>query len=213
MSVSSDRGPEQRADARASGPRGVAARAGVWSAQHRKTAIWGWLGFVLLAFAIGGGGRDQDARQLPDRSRGVRPRGSHDRQGVPEARRRDGARPERQRRTRRARLPRGGRRCAAPAGGGARTQERSRVPTRRATAGRSRRDGHSALLRFQIAGDDDRGQGPRGAGADARSRRPGRPSGLHGRRVRRRQRREAARPGRSPTTSRRRWSPRCRSRC
>src|SRR3954453_15396421 len=34
-------------------PRGLASRAGRWSAQHRKKAIWGWLAFVLLAFAIG----------------------------------------------------------------------------------------------------------------------------------------------------------------
>ena len=33
----------------------LAARAGRWSAQHRKTAIWGWLGFMLLAVAIGSG--------------------------------------------------------------------------------------------------------------------------------------------------------------
>jgi uncharacterized membrane protein YdfJ with MMPL/SSD domain len=36
-----------------SGPRGIASRAGVWSAKHRKTAIWGWLAFVFLALAIG----------------------------------------------------------------------------------------------------------------------------------------------------------------
>src|SRR5689334_321391 len=35
-------------------PRGLAARAGVWSSQHRKIAIWGWLAFVLLAMFIGG---------------------------------------------------------------------------------------------------------------------------------------------------------------
>ena len=34
--------------------RSIAARAGRWSATHRKTAIWGWLGFVVAAFAIGG---------------------------------------------------------------------------------------------------------------------------------------------------------------
>jgi uncharacterized membrane protein YdfJ with MMPL/SSD domain len=34
--------------------RNIAARAGRWSAQHRKTAIVGWLAFVILAFAIGG---------------------------------------------------------------------------------------------------------------------------------------------------------------
>jgi RND superfamily putative drug exporter len=34
--------------------RSIAARAGRWSAIHRKTAIWGWLAFVFVAFAIGG---------------------------------------------------------------------------------------------------------------------------------------------------------------
>ncbi|HET8536556.1 MAG TPA: MMPL family transporter, partial [Solirubrobacteraceae bacterium] len=31
-----------------------AARAGRWSAQHRKKAIWGWIAFVVIAFVIGG---------------------------------------------------------------------------------------------------------------------------------------------------------------
>ena len=35
-------------------PRSLAARAGRWSATHRKTAIWGWLAFVFVSFAIGG---------------------------------------------------------------------------------------------------------------------------------------------------------------
>ena len=34
-------------------PRGLASRAGMWSAQHRKTAIWGWLAFVVIALLIG----------------------------------------------------------------------------------------------------------------------------------------------------------------
>jgi uncharacterized membrane protein YdfJ with MMPL/SSD domain len=34
-------------------PKGIAARAGRWSAQHRKIAIFGWLAFVLIAFAVG----------------------------------------------------------------------------------------------------------------------------------------------------------------
>ena len=34
-------------------PRNIAARAGRWSAQHRKAAIIGWLAFVLVAFAVG----------------------------------------------------------------------------------------------------------------------------------------------------------------
>ena len=35
--------------------RNLAARAGRWSAQHRKLAIWGWLGTVFAVFAIGNG--------------------------------------------------------------------------------------------------------------------------------------------------------------
>src|ERR1700730_430567 len=35
--------------------RNLAARAGRWSAQHRKLAIWGWLGGVVLVFATGTG--------------------------------------------------------------------------------------------------------------------------------------------------------------
>ena len=32
----------------------LAARAGRWSARHRKTAIFGWLAFVVIAFMVGG---------------------------------------------------------------------------------------------------------------------------------------------------------------
>jgi uncharacterized membrane protein YdfJ with MMPL/SSD domain len=32
----------------------IAARAGRWSAQHRKTAVFGWLAFVVIAFVLGG---------------------------------------------------------------------------------------------------------------------------------------------------------------
>ena len=32
----------------------LAARAGRWSARHRKKAIFGWLAFVILAVVIGG---------------------------------------------------------------------------------------------------------------------------------------------------------------
>src|SRR5215216_7423220 len=34
--------------------RNFAARAGRWSAQHRKKAIFGWLAFVVVATVIGG---------------------------------------------------------------------------------------------------------------------------------------------------------------
>ena len=35
-------------------PRGPAARAGHWSARHRKTAIFGWLAFIVVMFMLGG---------------------------------------------------------------------------------------------------------------------------------------------------------------
>src|SRR3954451_12670737 len=35
-------------------PHNLAARAGRWSAQHRKTAILGWIMFVVLATVLGG---------------------------------------------------------------------------------------------------------------------------------------------------------------
>jgi len=37
-----------------SGRRNVAALAGRWSARHRRTAVLGWLAFVVVAFVIGG---------------------------------------------------------------------------------------------------------------------------------------------------------------
>src|SRR3954464_7682747 len=33
--------------------RHYAARMAAWSGRHRKKAIWGWLGFVLVVFALG----------------------------------------------------------------------------------------------------------------------------------------------------------------
>src|SRR3954467_3259743 len=31
----------------------LAARMAVWSSRHRKKAFWGWLGFVIVVFALG----------------------------------------------------------------------------------------------------------------------------------------------------------------
>jgi uncharacterized membrane protein YdfJ with MMPL/SSD domain len=41
--------PERR-----STPRGIASRMGRWSSRHRKIAIFGWLGFVVASFVVGG---------------------------------------------------------------------------------------------------------------------------------------------------------------
>ena len=40
----------------------LAARAGRWSAQHRKKAVFGWFAFVIVATLIGGSHRHQDDR-------------------------------------------------------------------------------------------------------------------------------------------------------
>ena len=75
----------------------LAARAGRWSAQHRKKAIFGWLAFVILAVFIGGSVGHADAHRRGVRHRRVRPRrqgriGSFPRQGQRE---RPGPEPER----------------------------------------------------------------------------------------------------------------------
>ena len=48
--------------------RNIAARAGRWSAQHRKTAIFGWLAFVVIAFVIGSA---TGTKMLADEDMGV----------------------------------------------------------------------------------------------------------------------------------------------
>src|SRR3954447_2195085 len=47
--------------------RNLAARAGRWSAQHRRTAILGWIMFVVLATVVGGKVGQND---LDDSARG-----------------------------------------------------------------------------------------------------------------------------------------------
>ena len=49
-------------------PKGIAARAGHWSARHRKTAIFGWLGLIIALFLIGGsvGQKQPTAAQKQD---------------------------------------------------------------------------------------------------------------------------------------------------
>src|SRR3954447_22905496 len=53
MSASSRPRPAGPGHAPGNGVKGLAARAGRWSAQHRKKAIWGWLAFALIALAVG----------------------------------------------------------------------------------------------------------------------------------------------------------------
>ncbi len=107
-----------------------------------------------LAFAIGDAVGHQDPGQLGLRGRRVRPR----RQDAPgrgaEARGRDGARPERQRDAPPTR--RSGPRSPTPSAG-SRPRPTSRPfesPYAPENRGNISSDGRSALLRFQIAGDD-----------------------------------------------------------
>ena len=87
--------------------RNLAARAGRWSAQHRKTAILGWILFVVLATVARRQGRAERPRRLGARQRRVQAR-RHDRQG--------------------RRLPRPGRRAGARAGQGLRQAGDPQVP-------------------------------------------------------------------------------------
>src|SRR5689334_10327644 len=51
---------------------GIAARAGRWSARHKKTAIFGWLAFVVIALMIGnmaGTKKPTDAQQFDGESK------------------------------------------------------------------------------------------------------------------------------------------------
>ncbi len=50
-------------------PTGFAARAGRWSAQHRKAAVFTWIAFVVAAFAIGN--MVVGSREMNDRDSGV----------------------------------------------------------------------------------------------------------------------------------------------
>ena len=78
---------------------GIAARAGRWSARHRKTAIIGWLAFILIAFALGNGigpKKPTTAERADGESR--RAEQVLDRAGLPRRpRRRDGPRAEQRR--------------------------------------------------------------------------------------------------------------------
>ena len=48
--------------------RNLAARAGRWSAQHRKTAVLGWILFVVLATFLGGKVGTKELEPIRDRA-------------------------------------------------------------------------------------------------------------------------------------------------
>src|SRR4030081_3227583 len=134
--------------------RALAARAGRWSAQHRKKAIWGWLVFALVAFMIGGalGTKTQTNAQS-----GVGESGRA-------ARTLDGAFPKHQ--VEQVLIQSNRATATDPAFRAAVGDVPRRLsvvpytkafesPYKPANAGQISADGHSALLRFEIAGDEN----------------------------------------------------------
>jgi uncharacterized membrane protein YdfJ with MMPL/SSD domain len=152
----------------AKGTMNLAARMGRWSAQHRKKAIWGWLVLVFIAFAIGGavGTKTQDAAQS-----GVGESGSAERTI-------DNAFPKHQ--VEQVLIQSDSSTATDPSFRGVvnSTQRRlEAVPYTQAfespyapgNSGQVSADGHSALIRFEIAGDDTQAQDRVGAALDATS--------------------------------------------
>ena len=134
----------------------LAARAGRWSAQHRKKAIWGWLAFAFIAFAIG------NAVGTETRSTAQSGVGESGRA----ARTVDNAFPKHQVEevliqsdsatasdpSFRAVVGDAQRRLAAVP-----YTKSFESPYKAGNAGQISAGGHSALLRFEIAGDEDQG--------------------------------------------------------
>jgi uncharacterized membrane protein YdfJ with MMPL/SSD domain len=146
----------------------LAARMGRWSAQHRKKAIWGWLAFVLLAFAIGNavGTKTQDTAQS-----GVGESGRAERTL-------DNAFPKHQVEQVLVQSSTTTANDASFKAVVADVQHRLSAvpytknfdsPYSRGNAGQISADGHSALLRFEIAGSETQAQDRVAATLDATS--------------------------------------------
>src|SRR4051812_5747444 len=160
------RAPQFRRPWMSANREGLAARAGRWSAQHRKKAIWGWLAFVFVAFAIGsaGGTETQDVAQS-----GVGESGDA-------SSKLDDSFPEHQieqvliqNETATATEPEFRAVVADVQGSMARVPFTKAIesPYRPRNAGQISSDEHSVLLRFEIEGDADQGEERVGATLDA----------------------------------------------
>lgn len=138
--------------------RNLAARAGAWSARHRKIAILGWLAFVIVAFVAGNaagmktledsdtgngesrvadraedaaGFRDRAGEQVLVQSRDgkLRPSSPEFTAAIRDVERRLGAQPD---------------------------VEAIESPLAKGNSGQVSRDGHSALVAFDIKGDPEK---------------------------------------------------------
>ena len=172
---------------------------GRWSAAHWKTATFGWLAFVVVAFALGGlvGTKTIDTDKPGPGESGrmdrildagfEQPAGELVLVQSRSLTADDPAFDGRDRGRRRARL------------GARRSSQNVRSPLAPGNAGQIAQDGRSALVELDIRGDAGR-RGRRDRARPRRGRRrAGRPSRLLHRRVRRRER--AARRSRPPTAT------------
>ncbi len=143
----------QRSDMQQS--RNIAARAGRWSARHRKTAILGWIVFVVLAFMVG---NNMGTETLTQEQSGVGDSGTaaqivkdaypekHDEMVLIQSKSLEDRRPG---------VPgRGSRRDPAPRGHEGRDRDHRSLRQGRAAHAISD-DGHSALVSFEIKGDTE----------------------------------------------------------
>ena len=130
--------------------RNLAARMGRWSARHRKIAIFGWLGFVVVAVADRHRRRHDRAQATRRDSRRVRARDQAHRQGVRAEGERNGARSEHDADGRRPGVPCRGRRRRRHAQSRSRSSATSTRRTRAATASQISPDGRSALVNFEF---------------------------------------------------------------
>jgi uncharacterized membrane protein YdfJ with MMPL/SSD domain len=156
-------------DAKPDATGNLAARMGRWSAQHRKKAIWGWLAFVVLAFAIGNAAGGTKIQQQAQSGVGESGRASstlynafpkHQVEDVLiQSRSATATDP-----SFRAVVADTQRRLAAV------PHTRSfESPYAQGNSGQISADGHSALLTFEVAGNDDQTQNRVGAALDATS--------------------------------------------
>src|SRR3954464_2367447 len=168
MSAGSRPRPVNPGSAPGNGIKGLAARAGRWSAQHRKKAIWGWLGFALIALMVGSmlGTQTQEEAQS-----GVGESGNAERtiddafpkhaveQVLVQSSSATASDP-----SFRAVVGDLQRHLAATP-----YTQGFESPYKPANAGQISADGHSALLQFDIAGDEDQAQDRVAATLDATS--------------------------------------------
>ena len=134
----------------------LAARMGRWSAGHWKTATFGWLALVVVAFAIGGIVGTKTHRPEHVGAGRVRPHGPDPRRRLQAAGRRERPDPERLAEDERSRLrgrDRGRRRTEVSC---LDVVQHVRSPLDPANAGQIAKSGHAALVEFEIRGDPDK---------------------------------------------------------